>query len=122
MHNPHTEVLQVREIFTTEDFLSLKSIMSEKSKGREGSEGSGGSGAESGMGRLTPSRSGADASLGLWEIQPGEEREIVVLTMVSSIPGNPSPFLLLPLSILVISPLPSLLCARQSLRVRAHQD
>ena len=72
MKNPHTEVLQVREIFTTEDFLSLK-----------GTSGDSGSGTE----KMSHDKV-SEGQTKMWEIQPGEEKEVVVLTMSSSIPGS----------------------------------
>ncbi len=72
MKNPHSEVLQVREIFTTEDFLSLK-----------GTSGDSGGRTEK-MSREVVS----EGQTKMWEIQPGEEKEVVVLMMSSSIPGS----------------------------------
>jgi hypothetical protein len=60
MFNPLDEVLHIREIFTTEEFLSLH--------------------------RGTESKDLYDP--GHWELEPGSEREVIRLSMVSSIPGH----------------------------------
>jgi hypothetical protein len=62
IYNPHKDVLHIREIFTTEEFISLRGA--------------------------TPLDAGASSSGGAtWQLEPGVERSIIHLSMGSSIPG-----------------------------------
>jgi hypothetical protein len=101
MRNPHADPLRIREIFTTEEFLSLHS----GSKGGSGSgtrgTGNGGSGDDEeggvrggagssavvqkdGESSIVPSVREADQ----WLIEPGVEKEVISLSMSSSSPGH----------------------------------
>jgi hypothetical protein len=75
MFNPHDSVLHIREIFTTEEFLSLH---------RSGGGGGGGS--------LGSGSSGGDTDdlydPGSWVLEAGGEREVIRLAMSSTVPGH----------------------------------
>lgn len=62
IYNPHDEVLHIREIFTTEEFISLRGA--------------------------TPLDADVTSSGGAtWQLEPGVERSIIHLSMGSSMPG-----------------------------------
>ena len=67
VHNPFDDPLHVREVFTTEDFLSLKGEA---------------------LGLHESGRSSATSASGLWEISPGSEVEVVQLSIACSEPGK----------------------------------
>eukprot|EP00602_Paraphysomonas_sp_CaronLab_P009929 CAMPEP_0185036516 /NCGR_PEP_ID=MMETSP1103-20130426/29610_1 /TAXON_ID=36769 /ORGANISM="Paraphysomonas bandaiensis, Strain Caron Lab Isolate" /LENGTH=2155 /DNA_ID=CAMNT_0027574075 /DNA_START=29 /DNA_END=6496 /DNA_ORIENTATION=- len=62
IHNPHDEVLHVRDIFTTEEFLSLQ-------------------------GATPSSEEWSGEGSNAWELEPGAERSIIHLSMGASAPG-----------------------------------
>ena len=62
VHNPFEDPLHVREVFTTEDFLSLRG----EALGTDG---------------------GRSAASGVWEISPGAEVEVVQLSIACAEPG-----------------------------------
>ena len=64
VHNPFDDPLHVREVFTTEDFLSLKGEALGQHEG------------------------GRTSASGLWEISPGGEVEVVQLSIACSEPGR----------------------------------
>ena len=74
IHNPHSEVLRIREIFTTEEFLSLRGALSSDDP-RNGSLSS--------VTNLN-GQMGGD----VWELEPGTERTVIHLSMGSSLPGS----------------------------------
>jgi len=85
--NPHNEALRVREVFTTEDFLSL-SDTTESNAGTEGIN-------VNTDGTISNSRNLQDGSsnsnsgaTGSWEIAPGESKEILHLSIASQISGR----------------------------------
>lgn len=96
MRNPHSEALRIREIFTTEEFLSLHS--SGEQGGKSAADGSRSSSSKSGGGAsstsavvqkdggssITPSVREADH----WLIESGVEKEVISLSMASSAPGH----------------------------------
>ena len=73
IHNPHNEVLRIREIYTTEEFLSLRGAMSSDQLNATGSPVS-----------KTGNYMGSD----VWELEPGTERTVIHLSMASSVPGS----------------------------------
>ena len=74
IHNPHSEVLRIREIFTTEEFLSLRGAMASDEMGNG----------------TTTSVTSARSSMGddVWELEPGTEHTVIHLSMGSSVPGS----------------------------------
>ena len=76
--NPHDDILVVREVFTTEDFLSLQGML--LPGGRVHSGGGGGGGG---------TRDPAVLPVGHeWEIAPGETRELLSLSVMSMDAGT----------------------------------
>eukprot|EP01041_Mallomonas_annulata_P004107 gene4107-8163_t len=65
MYNPYSEILYIREIFTTEDFLTLMGS------------------AVAGMGGQTVS-----TDIGLFQVGPGETTEVIKILISATIPGN----------------------------------
>lgn len=107
--NPHDEVLNIREIFTTESFLSLhpaknsigastdtlgsnkpgKKSPSSSSTSQSGTDDSGSSGSGSGSGTgSTSSGSSSTDSLSAWIVPPGVEKEVMLLSMSAKLPGT----------------------------------
>lgn len=66
IHNPHRDVLRIREIFTTEEFLSLHEISDDAEAGK-----------------ALPPAAGT-----IWELDPGSERAVIRISMGSNMPGN----------------------------------
>lgn len=78
MYNPHNEVLHIREIFTTEDFLSIKGA----------SSGSHENSRDTFSRRIQLPEEQEKTKFGTWEIPPGEEKQLVTISMLSTMPGS----------------------------------
>jgi uncharacterized membrane protein YgcG len=101
--NPHSEALNIREIFTTESFLSLQyptksSGNSINSAGNAGSNtdvssssssaGSTGSGKKQLPGKQSDGGHQAQDALSSWIVPPGVEKEVMLLSMSAKVPGT----------------------------------
>jgi hypothetical protein len=78
MYNPHNEILHIREIFTTEDFLSIKGA----------SSGSNDIARDTFSKRIQLPEEQEKTKFGTWEIPPGEEKQLVTISMLSTTPGS----------------------------------
>ena len=76
MYNPHSEILHIREIYTTESFLSLQGLAI---------AGSGG-GTNNNMDGISQRKNPNDAHL--FQVEPGEEIEIFKLMIIAGDPGQ----------------------------------
>lgn len=78
--NPHADPLQIREIFTTEQFLSLQSSFPPPS---DSSTDSGSASSPTSSSSLS-----IDNGSNNWIVQPGQELEVIMLSMVAKLPGR----------------------------------
>jgi hypothetical protein len=85
IYNPYREPLHIRDVFTTEDFLSLKGAAYSSAAAAEASSSmreGGGAHGRAATSQSSVSTGGAAASTDLsWAVQPGTEREIIVLSL-----------------------------------------
>lgn len=80
--NPHNEPLYIREIFTTESFLSLKGI-----DNMQPNEASSSNGVQNNAAFLSGS-SLVSAEESTWMVKPGVEQQLIIVKMTSGPPGN----------------------------------
>eukprot|EP01031_Cornospumella_fuschlensis_P033192 gene33191-40159_t len=82
MYNPHDSTLHIMEIFTTEDFITLSNSPSSSASSSLASS-------TSSLSSSSPSSS-ANASIDMvWSLQPGQEEQVMVLSINSvQHPGN----------------------------------
>lgn len=78
IYNPHKETLYIREVFTTEDFLSLKGgpLLSSSKRGQVFEH------------QAANETLLIDAATKLWTVDPGVEKEIIVLSIMASTSGK----------------------------------